>query len=342
MISSRPFGSLPDGRHVAAYTLTNAHGLTAEVITFGGIVTQLHVPDRDGRLADVVAGFDTLDHYLAGHPFFGAITGRVAGRLTHGKFTIDGQAFQVALTDPPNHLHGGIIGLDKRLWSAEIVGDTLRLSYHSPDGEEGYPGNLDIVVDYTLTDANEFAIHYTATTDKPTTLNPTNHSYFNLAGNSSFTVLDHRLQIFSDEFVPADDEMTLLDRREPVNGTANDLRQPRRVGDTIPHLHRQHGVNYLLRNNHAPTPALAARLEDPASGRVMEVFTTERCLQLYGGTALDGTLVGKSGVPYDHFSALCLECQGYPNGVNTSDFGSTILRPGETYRQTTVHRFSTL
>lgn len=342
MISSRHFGSLPDGRQITAFTLFNSRGLKTEIITLGGIITQLHVPDRDGNLGDVVCGFYRFEDYVAGHPFFGAITGRVAGRLTHGTFEIDGERFKLALTDPPNHLHGGHVGFDKRVWDSDILGKTLRLSYLSPDGEEGYPGNLAVSVDYALTDADELFITYTATTDKPTTFNPTNHSYFNLAGDRSSSILDHRVQIFSDEFVPADNKMTLLGRREAVAGSTNDFRQLHRIGDAIPNLHLQHGVNYLLRHDHSPTPILAARLEDPVSGRAMEIFTTERCLQLYCGTALDGTLVGKSGLPYVQHSALCLECQGYPDGANTSDFGSTILRPGETYHQTTIHRFSTL
>jgi aldose 1-epimerase len=342
MISSRLFGSLPDHREVTAYTLTNSHGLSVEVITLGGIVTCLHVPDRSGQLADVVAGFHSLDGYVAGHPCFGTITGRVAGRLSGGTFAIDGQHFQLAINDAPNHLHGGVVGLDKRLWSAEVLGSTLRLSYLSPDGEEGYPGNLNITVDYSLSDANEFSIRYIATTDQPTPLNLTNHSYFNLAGPDSDSICDHVLQIFSDAIVPTDDQMTLLGRREAVSPNGNDFRTPRRLGDAIPRLHRQHGDNYLLRTGHIPSPALAARLEDPASGRVMEIFTTERCLQLYCGTALDGTLVGKTGVPYVQHAAVCLECQGYPDGATTAEFGSIILRPGETYHQTTTHRFSTL
>lgn len=342
MITSSPFGLLPDGREIVEFQLTNSHGHRVHVITLGGIVSQLHVPDRNGQTADIVCGFDRLESYVGGHPYFGSIVGRVAGRLTGGKFSLDGRTYNLAVNDAPNHLHGGLDGFDKRVWAAEVAGDQLRLSYVSPDGEEGYPGTLEVVVIYCLSEANEFSVTYEAVTDAPTPINFTNHSYFNLAGEGRGRIDDHILQIFSQEIVATDDAMTLLGRRESVDRKANDFRQARRLGDAIPHLHQNHGDNYILRHAPAPSPELAARLEDPASGRVMEVLTTERCLQLYCGTALDGSLIGKSRLPYAQHFAVCLECQGYPDGANTADFGNVILRPGEIYEQTTIHQFQNI
>ena len=346
MIQRRNFGHLPDGTAVDEYTLSNDHGVSAKVITYGGIIAELHVPDRQGRTADIVLGFPSLDHYLTGHPYFGCITGRIAGRLTHGKFFLDGKNYTLAINNAPNHLHGGNVGLDKRIWFAEIVkhtsgSDALRLSYLSPDGEEGYPGNVCINVTYTLSSTNQLAIDYEATTDKATPLSLTNHAYFNLSGEGSGRIDDHVLQIFADEFTPTDDAMTLLDRREPVSGKANDFTKAKRIGDSLPDLWKNHGDNYLLRRAPAhATLAPAARLSDPRSGRVLEISTTEPCLQFYTGVSLDGSLIGKSGKPYASHSALCLECQRYPNAINAPHIGDITLRPGEIYRQTTTHSFS--
>jgi aldose 1-epimerase len=347
MISKKNFGRLPAGEAIDEYTLSNTHGLTAKVITYGGIVTELHVPDRHGKSVDVCLGFSSLEGYLAGHPYFGCIVGRVAGRLTHGKFSLDGKSYTLAVNNAPNHLHGGKVGLDKRVWSAEIVkhtsgSDALRLSYLSPDGEEGYPGNVRIAVTYTATEANAFVIDYEATTDKPTLLSLTNHAYFNLAGEGSGRIDDHVLQIFSDEIAPADKEMTLIDRREPVAGKANDFTQPKRIGDALAGLWKNHGDNYFLRpKSSASSVARAARVTDPSSGRVLEIATSEPCVQFYSASALDGSLVGKAGKRYEPHVALCLECHGYPNAINAPHLGNITLRPGETYRQTTAHTFST-
>ena len=338
MIERRDFGTLPTGERVDAFTLTNARGLSMRVITYGGIVTHLNVPDRDGKFADVVCGFDALDGYLAGHPYFGCIAGRVAGRITRGRFTLDGVEHSVAINDPPNHLHGGRVGFDKRLWTVGDVSDdrvTLRLV--SENGDEGYPGRVDIGVTFSLNDANEFAVDYVATTDAPTPLSLTHHGYFNLAGEGSGSIADHVLQIDADDYAPADEAMTLLGRREPVN--ANDFRSPRRVGDVLPELWKGHGDVYFVRAS-ADRLAPVATLRDPASGRVMTIRSTEPCVQLYTGVSLDGSLVGKSGRPYAKHGALCLECERYPDGANAPALGDIILRPGETYRQRTVHAFS--
>ncbi|HEY5344790.1 MAG TPA: aldose epimerase family protein [Verrucomicrobiae bacterium] len=342
MIQQRAFGKMPTGERIDEYTLTNVHGLSLKIITFGGIVTQLHVPDKNGRLADVVLGFDNLEQYLSGHPFFGCITGRVAGRLTRGNFSLDGKDYSLAINDSPNHLHGGNAGFDKRIWCTEIISDEkerLRLSYFSPAGEESYPGNVQVSVFYSLTDANEFVIEYEAVTDQATPLNLTNHSYFNLAGEGGGRIDEHVLQIFADDYAPADETMTLLDRRESVAGRANDFTRAKRIGEALPGLWKNHGDVYFIRRDNSKL-APVARVFDPHSGRVMEISSTESCLQLYTGVSLDGTLIGKSAQRYGQHSALCLECENYPNGVNAPQLGDIVLRPGVTYRQTTAHIFS--
>jgi aldose 1-epimerase len=343
MITRKKFGTMPDGREIEEFHLQNSNGFSANIITYGGIITQLHVPDRRGASVDVVLGFDNLAQYLAGHPYFGCIAGRVAGRLTRGKFTLDGRSYSLAINDPPNHLHGGNAGFDKRVWKPEIIGHNaeskLTLTYFSADGEEGYPGNVTAHVTYSLTEQNEFIVDYEATTDKATPLSLTSHSYFNLAGESSGSTEDHQLQIFADEYAPTDNNMTHLDVRKSVSGAGNDFTRSQRLSDVIPILWKQHGDNYFVRRS-PDRLAPVAVLADPASGRKMELFSTAPCVQLYTGISLDGTLKGKSGRPYNRHGGLCLECQGYPNGVNTPALGDIVLRPGQTYRQTTVHKFS--
>lgn len=343
MITRKKFGTMPDGREIEEFHLENSSGLSADIITYGGIITRLNVPDRDGTFADIVLGFDNLPQYLAGHPYFGCIAGRVAGRLTHGKFLLDGRPYSLAINNPPNHLHGGLIGFDKRVWKPEVTdqGEESRLSltYFSPDGEEGYPGNATVRVTYSLTDQNEFIVDYKATADRPTPLNLTSHSYFNLAGEGNGPVENHQLQIFADEYAPTDEDMTHLDVRKPVAGAGNDFTLTRQLGDVIPTLWKQHGDNYFVRRSQNQLSSIA-RLADPQSGRTMEISSTAPCVQLYTGVSLDGSLVGKSGRPYARYGGLCLECQGYPNGVSVPALGDIVLRPGQTYRQTTAHKFS--
>ncbi|MGD0347050.1 MAG: aldose epimerase family protein [Terracidiphilus sp.] len=343
-ISSRTFGVLPAGQTVEAWTLTGRGGLVLEAITYGGIVTRLLAPGRDGIAADVVLGFNDLDSYLDGHPYFGAITGRVAGRISNAAFTLDGHTYQLARNDPPNHLHGGVVGFDKRLWSAAPVdredgAPSLRLTYLSPDGEEGYPGNVQVAVTYTVTNHNVFLIETEAVSDRITPLSLTHHSYFNLAGESSGSIADHRLEIFASEFVPADEYMTLTGRLESTSRHGNDIQTPRRIGDMIGHLFQGHGDLYAL-----PKPGsemrLAARLEDPASGRVMTVSTTENYLQLYTGSHLNGALKGKSGVAYAPHAGICLECEGYPDASNAARRADILLHPGQTQRHATAYGFS--
>jgi len=336
------FGTLSDGTPVEKYTLRNASGASADIITYGGIITALRVPDRHGELADVVLGFNTLDRYLAGHPYFGAIIGRIAGRLTAGQLRLPDGTRQVALTDGPNHLHGGVVGFDKRIWTVKsATASSLVLFYLSPDGEEGYPGNLDVTVTYTLTDKNELIVESHATSDRVTPLSLAQHSYFNLAGEGSGDVLDHHVQILATEVVPAADAtMTLSGKLTPVAGTGNDLTQPRPLRDALPGIYRAHGEHYFIRASASATPTLVARVTEPRSGRVLEVSTNDCALQFYTGMSLDGTNVGKSGRAYKSHGGLCLECQGYPDGAHRPDLGDILVHPGTPQRRTTIYAFS--
>lgn len=344
-ISSRTFGVLPDGRSVEAWTLTGRGGLELEAITFGGIVTRLLTPDRNGNAGDVVLGFNDLDSYLAGHPYFGAITGRVAGRIAGAAFTLDGKSYRLAENDPPNHLHGGIQGFDKRLWKAtpfdrEDGAPALRLNYDSPDGEEGYPGNVRVAVTYTVTDQNEFLIETEAVSDRTTPLSMTHHSYFNLAGESAGSIADHRLEIFAREFVPMNEDLIATGRLESTSLHGDIFRTPRRVGDVIGQLYQGHGDLYALPKRSGRELRLAARLEDPLSGRVMTVSTTENYLQLYTGSHLNCSTKGKSGTVYARHAGICLECEGYPDAANAARRGDILLHPGQTQRHATAYAFS--
>jgi aldose 1-epimerase len=345
-MTPQPFGFLPTGEAIEKYTLCNASGASLEFITYGGIVTSLKVPDRDGQLADVVLGFNDLGAYVTGHPYFGAIIGRIAGRVSGGQLQVADKLYQLACNQAPNHLHGGKVGFDKRVWTAEPVSrpdcaESVRLTYHSPDGEEGYPGNLDVAITYTLTARNELVIESEATSDQVTPLSLANHSYFNLAGEGSGTVAEHLVQIMAENYVAADNDMTLSDRRQPVADTPSDFRTSRRLGEALPHLHKSHGENYLLRPTASETPTLIARVVEPDSGRVLSVLTNDTCLQFYTGVSLDGSLTGKSGRPYDRHGALCLECQGYPNGSSRPELGDILVHPGTPQRRTTIYAFST-
>lgn len=341
------YGNLPSGEEVTAFTLSHA-GLTIKAITYGGIITELHVPGRDGKVEDIVLGLPSLEAYLAGHPWFGAITGRVAGRITGGTFELDGKSFQLELNQPPNHLHGGADALDKKNWHGEAATNTkgepfLVLTYRSPDGECGYPGNVDIKVTYTLSNDAVLRIDYEATTDRATPFSLTNHSYFNLAGEAAGSVENHVLQIHADHFVPADDELTLSGTIQPVAGQANDFTRPKPLGEALDGLLKQHGDNYMIRRSEPKVLVPVARVEQKSSGRSMEVESTEACLQFYTGKFLDETRVtGKSGRVYQPFDGLCLECQGYPDGVNHPELDDIVLRPDETYRQTTLYKFTTV
>jgi len=343
MSPPRFFGSLPTGESVDAFTLTNAAHASVTILTLGGIVSSLRMPDRHGVFADVVLGFDHLAAYVAGHPYFGAIAGRVAGRITEARFTLDDIIHPLAANDGSNHLHGGLRGFDKHVWSAHPVtrpdgADSLRLTRLSPDGEEGYPGNVTVAVTYTLTADHALIIDTEASTDQATPFSLTHHGYFNLAGEGSGSVANHTLQIHADAYAPTDAAMTILGRREFVTA-ANDFRQPRLLAEAIPHLHQHHGDLYFLSASTGLREV--ARLTEPTSGRILSVTTTEACLQLYTGVSLDDSLIGKSGRPYGPHDGLCLECEGYPDGANTPALGDIILRPGTPQRHTTTYAFTT-
>jgi aldose 1-epimerase len=336
------FGKLPDGTPVQLFTLTNSAGLIAKITDYGTIITELHVPDRSGNNGDVVLGFDNLAQYLKGHPCFGCTVGRVANRITKGRFTLDGKTYTLAINNGPNHLHGGLKGFDKVLWTAEPqAGAAVRFTYTSADGEEGYPGKLDVTVQMTLTDKNELMIEYTAVGEKPTPVNLTNHSYFNLAGQGD--VLNHELVIAADHFTPKDDTSIPTGEIKPVRGTPMDFTQPHAVGSRFKDLKERpigYDHNFVL-NGGGKSLSLAARVFEPKSGRVLEVFTTKPGVQLYTANYLDGSLTGKRGQVYRQHAGLCLETQHFPDSVNKPQFPSIILRPGHTYHQTTVHKFST-
>jgi aldose 1-epimerase len=337
------FGKTKDGKAVDLYTLTNKNGLIAKITNYGGIVTELHVPDRNGQNGNIVLGFATLDKYVAGHPFFGAIAGRVANRIGKARFTLDGKDYTLAVNNGPNSLHGGKVGFDKKVWDGEPVdsrdGPALRLQYVSPDGEEGYPGTLTTTVVYTLTNDNELKISYTATTNKPTIVNLTNHSYFNLAGDGNGQILDHELMINADNYTVFDATQIPTGEIKPVAGTPLDFRKPTPIGQRIAQTGGGYDHNFVL-NGKTGQMKLCARVRDPKSGRVMEIRTTEPGVQLYTANGLDGNITGVSGKPYPKYGAFCLETQHYPDSVNHPEFPSVVLRPGQTYHTTTVHRFS--
>ena len=342
-ITKEPFGQTAEGTAVDLYTLSNGSGLTAKITNYGGIVTSLVTPDREGTPGDVVLGFTSLDGYLAEHPYFGALIGRYGNRIAKGKFTLDGQTYTLATNNGPNHLHGGLKGFDKVVWKAEELPgqNALRLTYTSPDGEEGYPGTLTAIVTYTLTDENELKIDYEATTDKATPLNLTNHSYFNLAPNKAEDALAHELTIYADRYTVVDQTLIPTGELRPVKGTPMDFTSPHPIGERITQVEGGYDHNYVLNKPAAGEMALAATAYEPTSGRFMEVYTTQPGVQFYSGNFLDGTLTGKGNVVYKKHYGFCLETQHFPDSPNQPSFPSTILRPGEKYQQSTVYKFST-
>ncbi|HTL18843.1 MAG TPA: aldose epimerase family protein [Patescibacteria group bacterium] len=336
------FGKLPDGTPVRLFSLRNSTGLVAKISDYGTIITELHVPDRSGKNGDVVLGFDNLEQYLKGHPYFGCTVGRVANRIAKGRFTLEGTTYTLAINNGPNHLHGGLKGFDKVVWKAEPQpGAAVQFTYNSADGEEGYPGKLDVTVRMTLTEKNELTIEYSAVTDKPTPVNLTNHSYFNLACQGD--ILGHELVIAADNYTPKDENSIPTGIIAPVRGTPMDFLTPHAIGSRFAELKEKpvgYDHNFVL-NGGGKSLALAARVFEPKSGRVMEVLTTEPGVQLYTSNFLDGSLTGKHGMVYRQHSGVCLETQHFPDSVNHPQFPSIILGPGQTYRQTTVHKFTT-
>ena len=343
-VESSPFGTLPDGTVITRYTLKNAHGLTARVITFGATLTELWTPDRAGHPGDVVLGFDDLDGYVARSPYFGATVGRVANRIARGRFTLDGAAYQLATNNGPNFLHGGLKGFDKVVWTAEIVpaadGVAVRFTYVSRDGEEGFPGTLTASVTYTLTSDDVLRLDYAATTDRATPVNLSNHTYWNLRGEGD--ILGHVLWLDADLYTPVDDTLIPTGEQSPVRGTPMDFTTATAVGariDDVPGKPVGYDHNFVLRNG-TGTLALALRLSEPFSGREVEMWTTEPGIQFYSGNFLDGTLTGKRGTVYPFHGAIVLEAQHFPDSVNQPKFPSIVLAPGRTYTQTTLYRFS--
>jgi len=348
-VARAPFGRTPAGEPVELFTLTNPQGIEVRAMSYGGIILSLRTPDRDGKLGDVVLGYDSLQGYLDDSPYFGAIIGRYGNRIAKGRFTLDGATHVLATNNGPNHLHGGVRGFDKVVWTAEpftadsAVGVAFR--YTSPDGEEGYPGTLQAQVTYTLTDDGQLIFDYVATTDRATPVNLTQHSYFNLAGAGS--ILDQELMIAAGHYTPVDSTLIPTGAIAPVDGTPFDFRTPTAIGARIeaedPQLRNGLGYdhNFVL-DRSGPGLAHAARVVDPTSGRTLDIWTTEPGIQFYSGNFLDGTLLGKRGQVYAHRSGLCLETQHYPDSPNQPTFPSTILRPGEEYRSRTVLGFGVI
>ncbi|MGB6832095.1 MAG: aldose epimerase family protein [Candidatus Acidiferrum sp.] len=340
------FGKLPDGTEIESYTLYNSRGASAKVITYGATLTELHVPDKNGKMGDVVLGFDNLEGYASGpHPYFGATIGRYGNRIAKGKFTLDGKEYQLAINNAPNSLHGGPTGFDKRVWKAEELkepaGAAVRFTYLSKDGEENYPGNLKVSVTYTLTNTDELKLQYAAETDKDTVLNLTNHSYFNLSGTGEGNILKYILYINADKYTPVDSTLIPTGKIESVVGTPLDFLKPTAIGARIGELKEIGGYdhNFVL-NGKAGTLRVAAKVVDPDSGREIEVLTTQPGVQFYSAIGLNGSLKGKGGVGYEKYGAICLETQHFPDSPNHPSFPSTELKPGEHFHSETIYKFT--
>lgn len=326
-----------DGKKVQLFTLTNANGLVMKVTNYGCIVTELHLPDRDGNMADVALGFDSLDGYIAGHPSFGAICGRCANRIADGRFEIDGKTFQVSRNHGPHHLHGGVKGFEKQVWDAEADetadGPRVRFTRQSPEGEEGYPGTLDISVTYTLTNEDAWVVEMEATTDRPTLCNVVQHIYWNLAGHGSGTVEDHVLQLDADEYTVPGELLIPTGEIDSVVGAGLDFREPKRIGEDLHQVGEQpagYDHNYVLRGE-GEAMRRVGEVFEPTSGRTMMLHTNQPGVQLYTGNFLDGSLVGKGGVAYEQYAGVCLETQKSPDAVHHPAWPSPVLRPGERY-----------
>ncbi len=350
-IPKEPFGKTADGEQTYVFTLRNSSGMEVKITNYGGTITQIKVPDRNKKFDDVALGFDNLDGYTSkiNTAYFGATIGRYGNRIAHGTFTLNGHEYHIPINNGPNSLHGGLKGFDKRVWDAKEVSDgngpALELRYLSRDGEEGFPGNLNVTVRFSLGNKNELRIDYTATTDKDTVLNLTNHSYFNLAGAGSETVLNHKLTLRADRFTPIDSTLIPTGAIQSVAGTPFDFRKPTAIGARINEDNQQlkfgkgYDHNFVL-NSNGDSLALAAKVEEPSSGRVMEVLTTQPGIQFYSGNFLDGKIHGIGGA-YRYRSALALETQHFPDSPNHSNFPTTVLHPGQRFHSTTIYRFST-
>lgn len=342
-ISKELFGRLKSGAEVLLFTMSNSRNTTVKITNYGGIITAIATPDQKGNPADIILGFSALDGYLAGHPYFGALIGRYGNRIAKGRFVLNGKEYRLAINDGHNHLHGGLVGFDKVVWDAAELGNDsevgVRLTYLSKDGEEGYPGNLRTTVTYLLNDQNELKISYEAATDQPTVVNLTNHAYFNLAGEGSGDILDHEIMIDAHRYTAVSDDLIPTGELKPVLGSALDFTVAKRIGADINKVKGGYDHNYVL-NKTGKELSLAAKVFEPRSGRILEVFTTEPGVQFYTGNFLDGTLTGKAGNPYGKHGGFCLETQHFPDSPNQPDFPSTQLNPGDIYQQLTIYKFS--
>jgi aldose 1-epimerase len=349
MVEKKLFGKLIDGAEVFSYTLKNAKGMEAKIITYGAAVVSLTAPDRNGKFADVVLGYDNLEGYVADKTFFGAIVGRYGNRIARGKFKLEGKEYQVSTNEGKNSLHGGFQGFNKKLWTAmgyksTNTGSSLTLKYISKDGEEGFPGKLEVTLVYKLTNDNELSINYSATTDKTTIFNPTSHSYFNLTGDPNKTILDHELMIDADSFTPIDSESITTGKIITVTNTPMDFRKAKKIGKDIEADYDQlklsggYDHNWVLNKHKEKVPKIA-EVYEPNSGRLMDVYTNEPGVQFYSANFLDG-VKGKNGTIYKKRSALCLEAQCYPDTPNKPEWPSVVLKPGNVYHQTTNYKFS--
>lgn len=341
-VKKKSFGRLPDGQEVEIYTLTNANALKARLMTYGATLVSLEVPDRNGNLADITLGHDSLEGYLRASPYFGCVVGRYGNRIAKGRFTLNGVKYELATNDGQNHLHGGIKGFDKVVWKAEPVqeegGVGIKFEYLSKDGEEGYPGNLSCTVIYKLTNNNELKIIYEAATDKATPVNLTHHSYFNLAGQGEGDILGHELMLNANYYTPVDEGLIPTGEIRSTKGTPWDFTKPKAIGAEIAKVKGGYDHNFVL-NSEEGELTLAARLLHPGSGRTMEIYTKEPGIQFYSGNFLDGSITGKSGKVYRKHYGLCLETQHFPDSPNKPNFPSAILNPNETYKSLTVHKF---
>ena len=341
-INRKAWGSLPNGKAIDLYTLTNAAGIEISITNFGGRIVTLKTPDRDGKLADIMLGFDSLEPYVAKNPYFGALIGRYANRIADGQFVLDGHTYNLAKNNGPNSLHGGFIGFDKVRWDAEPGDSSLTLHYTSNDGDEGYPGTLRTTAVYTLGDDNSLSLEFRATTDKPTVLNLTNHSYFNLAGHAHGTVLDHDVMINADQFTPVNEHLIPTGETCPVADTPFDFLTPHRVGDRIDADNHQIALGKGYDHNYVINGSgmrLAARASHSGTGRVMEVHTTQPGMQFYTGNHLPDKLDGKAGAVYGFRAGFCFETQHFPDSPNQPQFPSVVLQPGDTFHQQTVFKF---
>ncbi len=348
-ISKAEFGKTKDGQNVEAYTLTNNNGMMVRIITYGGTITEIWVPDKNGKFADVALGYDNIEGYENGKAFIGALIGRYANRIGKAKFSIDGVEYKLPANDNGNQLHGGIKGFDKVVWTAEPITNknsiSLKLTYYSKDGEEGYPGNVHATVVYSLNDKNEIEMDYSATTDKTTVVNLTNHAYFNLAGAGSGDILSHKLMIDADKFTPVDATLIPTGELRNVEGTPMDFRKPAAIGSRINDdydqlkLGKGYDHNWVL-NKKGNELKLAAEAYEPESGRVLDVITTQPGIQFYSGNFLNGSEIGKGNIPYKHRYGFCLETQHFPDSPNKPEFPTVILKPGEKYSSKTIYKFS--